>query len=439
LALAASDVQDEFCVLTRHGSKLYVHQYSAATNKLVRKIKSGSWEGGEADDDDDASAAGLCVSKSHVVVRTSAGIRIMDPKSGKKMGKIKAAKGSGGGKMVLLSSGVLAVLQNSGAAVLYSLDTCAAIAKVPHEDPSMLQLLQHDQGAASSSSSYALLVDQTIYTIQGSTYDKRTQLTSKHPLALFLPSPEKVLCLIHQKRGGCQAQWIHLDDEDLASTISLDDVTSEPNDAAKRKQTTEPTMLGPGQAGTEMAPPTKRIKAAADDDEDGDAEKKTEEETARDLSIAERLQQLSKALEDEDDEDDDDDEMEVENTNGTSFKPKTATTESLKELLSQALQSSDDSLLELALAVRDVKVISTTIKEIEPSLLLVLLSKLTTRLASNPLRAESLSMWLSFLLKTGRFQPNHLSALRNLLYERIESFSDLLRLEGRLSMMCDVE
>jgi hypothetical protein len=359
------------------------------------------------------------------------------------MGKIKAAKGSGGGKMVLLSSGVLAVLQNSGAAVLYSLDTCAAIAKVPHEDPSMLQLLQHNQGAAasSSSSSYALLVDQTIYTIQGSTYDKRTQLTSKHPLALFLPSPEKVLCLIHQKRGGCQAQWIHLDDEDLASAISLDDVTSEPNDAAKRKQTTEPTMLGPGQAGTEMAPPTKRIKASAADDEDGDdTEKKTEEETARDLSIAERLQQLSKALEDEDDEDDDDDdEMEVENTNGTSFKPKTATTESLKELLSQALVSSDDSLLELALAVRDIKVISTTIKEIEPSLLLVLLSKLTTRLASNPLRAESLSMWLSFLLKTGRFQPNHLSALRNLLYERIESFSDLLRLEGRLSMMCDVE
>jgi hypothetical protein len=426
-----------YYLLTRHDQKLYVHEYSTASknnnnHKLVRKIKSGRWEG---EDESTAASLSLCVSATHVVVQTAAGmIRVMDAASGKKVGKIKSSSSKGGSSssttnMVL--EGTALLLQTAGAVVLYNVDTCQAIHRVPHEVSSTVLQVQ-----VSSSSSYTLLVDNTVYSVDGSSHETLTQLTtSRHPAALFLTKNNKVLALIHQKTAGCRAQWVDLGDDDLALKVNLEDevptsTTTETKEKTKRKST-DAIMLGPGQAGMETAPPAKKSKATTTEDSEKDDE---EEADPKDLSIAERLQQLTNAL--DDDEDDDD---ETAATTNDSFKAKQATTESLKELLSQALQSGDDSLLELALGVRDVKIISTTLKEIEPTLVVVLLSKLTTRLASNPLRAEALAMWLSHCLKVGRFQPHHLAALRNLLYERIESFSDLLRLEGRLSMMCDVE
>ena len=195
--------------------------------------------------------------------------------------------------------------------------------------------------------------------------------------------------------------------------------------------------MGPGQAGIE-APFNKKTKKALEDDmemEDDD-----DDDDGKGISIAERLEQLTKALEEDAGEERGDDDHEDEDAIAAaarSFKPKKATTESLKEFLTQALQSEDDHLLELALSVRDVKVISQTIQEIEQSLIITLLGKLTTRLATTPLRAESLAVWISHCLKNGQFQVHHLASLRNLLNDRIESFSDLLRLEGRLSMMCE--
>jgi U3 small nucleolar RNA-associated protein 5 len=420
LALATAD-EKHFSILTRHSQKLYVYDYLASSNKLTRKVKSGRFEG-EAED------TFLAVSEKHVVVQTSAGARIMDRESGNKVGKIKSKKLS---RVSFCPNdhNVLIGVQNSGAVVLYDISTTKKMASVPQSLSSSICALQLEQ----NKDHYTLLADHTLYHINGSSSDKMTQFTSSKPTAMFLMQ-QKVLALIHQKTGGCRAEWINLQDDGLPSTIKLGEQQQEKKEAeskehSKRKKSSETQILGPGQAGAEIAPPTKRVRAALDEENNESSEENSEKE----ISIAERLQQLSNAMDDNEEEDND------SIGPNSSFKPKQATTESLKELLSQALQSGDDSLLELALGVRDTQIISTTMKEIEPSLILVLVSKLTTRLASTPMRAEQLATWLSFCLKTGRFQPHHLSALRNLLFERIESFSDLLRLEGRLSMMCDVE
>jgi hypothetical protein len=244
----------------------------------------------------------------------------------------------------------------------------------------------------------------------------------------------KLLTFLYQKTGGCLSQWHELDN-DLPAQLKLEEKAAEVKEAnTKRKgASAEPSILGPGQAGSEslsVAPPTKKTKATIEDMDDADDDD-DEVGTAKDLSIAERLKQLSNAFDDDDEKDEEQEET------ATSFVPRMATTESLKEFLSQALQSDDDSLLELALGVRDPKVIAQTLKEIDASLIVVLLGKLTARLAANPLRAQSLALWLSHCMRTGRFQVHHLTSLRNLLHERIESFPDLLRLEGRLSMMCE--
>jgi hypothetical protein len=331
-------------------------------------------------------------------------------------------------------------------------------------------------------------------------------------------TPQKLLVL--QAGGGgtggtggewCNS-WYTLDRSTLAERIEIGAEHKKTNDndkdGTKRKEVTTmtTTILGPGQAGSESrtvtvaeAPAKKKIKTINnttttinstaggeeddtneneddpmkdDDDDDDDAAK----DEAISMSIAERLERLTKVMDEEDDDDDDNDndddneeltekqktDQDIAKVMKTKFQPKRATTESLAELLTQALQSNNDALLELALTVRDATVISKTLSDLEPSsLLVVLLGKLTTRLASSPLRAPDLVTWLSPCLKQGHvrsnkgstdnskgvgagstpgttlFQTQQVAALRNLLHERMESFQDLVRLEGRLSMMCD--
>lgn len=343
---------------------------------------------------------------------------------------------------------------------------------------------------------------------QSSSVTKLLQFASDNPVALFLRSDRKVLAMMYQKSlSECNVEWIDLNDERhgvVPQLFKLGDITKtgleqnkDVTSKREKRKSIETKVLGPGQAGMEALPLVKKMKKTDDEDDieeedndgdtheemnkddddddgdgdDNDAEADGDEDTTSDdnkmdeddddnddgddetkhVSIAERLQQMTDALdaeeEDEDDAENDDEDLDegsdVEGSEKKSsriaFKAKGATTESLKEILTQALQSSDDSMLELALTVRDVKIIATSLRELDDGLLVTLLGKLTARLASTPLRAESLSVWISHCLKYGSYQPEHLAALRNLLYERIESFSDLLRLEGRLSMMVATE
>ena len=118
------------------------------------------------------------------------------------------------------------------------------------------------------------------------------------------------------------------------------------------------------------------------------------------------------------------------------FVAKRATTESLTQLLTQALRGSDDGLLELALAVKDKKVMRQTMKRLDSYCVDILLTKLTYRLASKPQRAEELAAWLSLVLESGRVkQMGQLQPLKNLLQDRIDALPLLLQLQGRLSMV----
>ncbi len=435
LGLAAG--KECFYSLTKHGTKLVVQEFSRTNGKLLRKIKSGRWEG-----QDDAVVCNLSVSTSHVVVQTGPGmLRVMNIQSGKKVAKINA--GAVALSSMKLFGETLVTTQSGGAIVLYSMSTCEEVSKVPHQvtlsnalSDGLLQLLGEN-----------IMVENIVFTKNGASFETLTTLQSNHPIAPFLTGDGRIMTLVQQKRTGYQARWVDLDD-DVEETIDLDKVEpttekvtgGESAEKAPKRKTAEPMVLGPGQAGVETAPPTKKPKVVKQGVGNDDQEDDEEAPSTQDITIAERLQQLTNALDDDDDDDDmEDDEGDAITSSKPSFKPHRATTESLKELLSQALQSSDDSLIELALAVTDVKVISTTLKEIGAAHIVTLLSKLTTRLAANPLRAEGLALWLSHCLRQGKFQPHHLAPLRNLLYERTESFSDLLRLEGRLALMCDVE
>jgi hypothetical protein len=426
VAVVVDSEEQHIYALTASEEKLYVYEYNGS--KLARKIKSGRLEDG---------GASVAVSTKHVVVRTSHGMRVMSRETGQKVGKVKAT-GSEKNAMIICPTDptVLVAIKDSGCAVLYSIETCKALCEIPQDNLSSsstsLQVVKED-----ASLSYSLLVNDRLYSVEGKSRELLTRLSSKHPSSLFL-FKSKLLAIVHPKSSGPQSQWYELDDSDLASHIQLGERPEGKTDTPKRKagaENAEPAILGPGQAGSEAAPPTKKTKKDSMEVDD-DNDESDDDDDEKGISIAERLQQLTDALEDDDDDDDDEDGDRV-GASGASFKPSKATTESLKEFLTQAVQSDDDALLELALAVRDVKVISQTLKEIDSALVAVLLGKITARLASTPLRAESLAVWLSYCLKTGRFQSHELASLRNLLHERIESFPDLLRLEGRLSMMSE--
>ena len=157
----------------------------------------------------------------------------------------------------------------------------------------------------------------------------------------------------------------------------------------------------------------------------------------------------------------------------TRFNVKAATSGSLETLLRQALASNDDSQLEIALQVVDKKVIENSILGLavnvvdtsnmgdidadesvnkSSELVLSLLSKLATRLAKKPTRAEALAYWIRTILfvlisshndgdgglRMGEMERQvalKLGPLRNLLSERVECLPALLKLEGRLELL----
>lgn len=478
LATASDDDDDEsknkYYVLVNHGPKLVVQEYLSLNNRLVRKIKSGRINSSEEDDgevDMNNAAASLVITSSHVIVRAKGcGVRVMNKNTGKKTGKIilkEATSSFGEASSIEMNScignsNVVVTLENMKDAVLLDLNSCKEIARVSTDTITPQQAHLQLVAQQTSNDSFTLLHGDSLYSVdivknKSSSYKKLTQFSTNDPVALFLKS-NKLLALIRGRASDYRVQWIDFskDNEDkLPAVYMLDQeqISKENNNATntKKRNASEIKVLGPGQAGSENTASVKKLKAnnnhddvmdASDHDED-DGNNSDNDDATKNLTIAERLQMLTDAL----DEEENDEEI----GNGhegvkaaiaaavgkTKFKPQKATTESLKELLTQALQSSDDSLLELALSVHDVKIIATSIKEMHEDLLVILLGKLTSRLASSPLRAEVLAVWISNCLKRGSFDSDHLAVLRNMLYERIESFSDLLRLEGRLSMMVD--
>mmetsp|Transcript_7258 Transcript_7258/g.8354 ORF Transcript_7258/g.8354 Transcript_7258/m.8354 type:complete len:271 (+) Transcript_7258:171-983(+) len=206
-------------------------------------------------------------------------------------------------------------------------------------------------------------------------------------------------------------------------------------------------LTGDGDVGTEMI---------THDEPDEEA---TDTPTDRGTSIADRLRMLSQQYEENDT--DDESNATQDDTDDTNT-PAVTTPASLKVLLTQALQSSDDSQLEIALSTQDPTLVSRSIQQLaesHPPLLRALLAKCVHRMSTTPSQSGKLTVWLEALLKEAvrlvaedssnddiggqdgisgnekKVLVKQLGVLRGWLKSRTETLTDLLLLEGRLTMI----
>mmetsp|Transcript_26886 Transcript_26886/g.56437 ORF Transcript_26886/g.56437 Transcript_26886/m.56437 type:complete len:423 (+) Transcript_26886:58-1326(+) len=221
-----------------------------------------------------------------------------------------------------------------------------------------------------------------------------------------------------------------------------------------------------------------------DDDDDDDGE--------RNQSIAERLALLSSAMEQSDDDDDNDDD-DANETLPPKINTKSATSETLTTLLTQALSSNDMAQLNIVLQVTNRRMVENTVRELqildaeklrkadgnqkgdmndgddktkrESGYILMLMGHLVRRMARRHSVVVSLGVWVKAILAavargtTSRYHLRNgtrkhddngleeriaeeakemalkLGPLKNFLNERVECFPQLLRLEGRLALL----
>lgn len=115
---------------------------------------------------------------------------------------------------------------------------------------------------------------------------------------------------------------------------------------------------------------------------------------------------------------------------------------SLTTVLSQALRTNDQSLLESCFQVTDSKAILSTIRQLESPQAVVLLERLAEKIARKPGRAGSLGTWVRWtLVAHGGYLVSlpdlvkTLSALHSTLNTRAAALPRLLALQGRLDML----
>uniref|UniRef100_K3WH81 Small-subunit processome Utp12 domain-containing protein n=1 Tax=Globisporangium ultimum (strain ATCC 200006 / CBS 805.95 / DAOM BR144) TaxID=431595 RepID=K3WH81_GLOUD len=127
------------------------------------------------------------------------------------------------------------------------------------------------------------------------------------------------------------------------------------------------------------------------------------------------------------------------NAAASSDKPDAS---SLSSVLEQALQSKDNAMLEYCLRTRDAKVIGNTIKRVASVKVLELLEILVLKFEKSPGRCARLCPWIrSILLHHTAYlmtQPDlvqNLSALYQILENRLKVHDQLQKLAGRLSLV----
>lgn len=490
-------------MVNNQDKKLCVWQHEAATGKLIKKLKCGKRE-------ESSTACAMTVSSDDatVAVRNGSVLRLYQLENGAKLGKCKVKDSSttdGNNNnnddakrrvpMVVFSkcNALVATSTNSGVTI-FSVQTQKAVGTIylseeetnNHVEGIVIQRAinsDDDNNDNDDNGSYSILVQSSatgggMYTldVSSSSASKKTVLHQTSKLAcaekvvfalLSSSAPVTLVALYDRQRHLTHLQPVDGLSKETTTTLAfpeepkldndndsdgMNDATATKNAKRKSSLNSNTAVLGPGQAGGESLQITDRLVVAkkqkqSNDDSDG-VDSDDDDDDDKEQSIAERLQRLMQEMQESDDDDDDDNQ---DSSTKIDFAPKKATTESLHHLLTQALQSGDDTMLELALSVRDRRVLQQTLSSLEVSHMSVLLTKLTTRLASKPTRADDLSVWLRFVLQSDKLQQflataqnsnnssNHsshlLRPLRNLLQERVESFPHLLRLEGRLSLL----
>ncbi|RYH19799.1 hypothetical protein EON65_25535 [archaeon] len=153
------------------------------------------------------------------------------------------------------------------------------------------------------------------------------------------------------------------------------------------------------------------------------------EESNGELSLGERLEQLSKQL------------YSIESA--SVIKPMdTPTADSLVTLLDQALQSGDEELLEQCLSRADMAIITSTTQKLSTHRVLILLKKLVAKFERRPSRGLLITQWLSAVLRqhlayliTVPDLTRQLAGLSQILEQRTQSYTRLASLAGRLDLL----
>eukprot|EP00977_Amphora_coffeiformis_P000011 scaffold5_cov169-Amphora_coffeaeformis.AAC.11 len=419
--------------------KAQIHCFDPETSKVEQKIKAGKGE-----------VLALAVYENTAVVRQEDSLRIIDVANGQKIAKYTSIKTS---SSQLVAIGDVVVTLESGAAILVHRTSGKLLECIPleHADDDL------DVWKQGKEDVFYLRIGSKVYSISKdgseSTMKCRISAAPSVDRRVVLGRAKSVYALLQQgdQFQSCQAT---LDKEE--AELYWKEPESKEKTAVKRKDAV--AVLGPTQTGGEAVgitdgPATKKLKKKQEDDDvemkntddDEDIEEKKEKDDEG-PSIAERLANLRDAIEgdgDDDGDDDDEEEDETSHKSGdkkkkklTSVNLKKITTESLTELLEQALQSTDKSMLEQVLPTNDDQKVEATCERLSDEHLLLLLQELTARLASTPGRASQLCVWFKAVLKTGRIRSmEHLQPLYNILEERLAIFPALLKLEGRLTAM----
>ena len=301
----------------------------------------------------------------------------------------------------------------------------------------------------------------------------------------------------------------------IVGTSLLTSNDAKTKDGKKRKAAgaASSVALAPGDQGREtllavdLAQGTKKSRVARgeDDDDDDLVDAVTEENDAEDefdddldadgeqkQSIAERLALLSSAMEQTDDEDDDvDDEEETDDREKhnaddsykSKHKLKSATSDTLTSLLTQALSSNDSTQLNISLQVTDRRVVEGTVRSlqaldaersrrritddsdaVQTRYIPTLMAHIVRRMARRHSLVMPLGVWIKAILaatarsstnqavyahdddddaaaydqimaKEGRDMARALGPLKNFLNERVECFPQILKLDGRLALL----
>lgn len=433
--------EDSLYVLTSKKTKLYVHEYSLQTGKVVSKMKTGMHM-------DNKSSSNLAVSTNYVAIRSPEHkIRVLSLENGTKVAKLKLPNSNV--TLLAMEESHLAVVTSTGI-VLYNVESPETIVgQVFVSQPiHSLELVNNTLVVTTEASTTLLYKIPTSITKEPlepiTTFTCRDGVETARVFASSTRKHEQLVAVVHSVSKGVYIQSVSCgndnDNKSMLEKVEIgypvekdDESTSTPSKSTERSKplSTTTTTLGPGQAGGEALQAsdyhsTKKQKLNDD-----------EEEEEEDVSIAQRLEQLANEMQQEDD--DDQEQQSTSTLSKTKFNTKKATTESLSNLLKQALHSGDDAMLELSLGVRDKRVIFTSLQALDSTLLSLLLTKLTVRISQKPNRAGDLSMWISLILQSGKLQgeqmQHQLRPLRNLIRERVESFPHLVQLEGRLSIL----
>lgn len=480
--------------LVRKEGKVVVFVYDTVKEgKIVKKIKGGSC------DEDDRLGVAMHPTKDLIALCVGKKIRIMQCSDGSNVGKFKVkckdeGKVAHGEKECILQfspDGGIILASTPTSVNSFSVNSLKRIGLVNLCEVSSIHIVSmEDKHTVSivTSKSKAILYEVDLVDEQKANFQPISTIT--------LPTSSENTAIINEtffapgKQGKFEVMLLELTPKGINNVdVTMPQITyrnqsnnqllpgdlypveegkkdeNGANDSnkqtKKRKSATTNIVLGPGESGGEalvVTDQTAMKRAKLDGNEDDEENFELEHGDEAEETIAQRLALLSSEL--DRDTEDEEELLKIQNEASNKFMVKNATSESLSILLRQSLLANDDAQLEVALQVSDKRVIENSIfgianepevdKNAKSEIIVMLLTKLVTRLSRKPSRAERLAFWIRTVLvallskigsssaqvgKAEKDIASRLGPLRNMLSERVESLPELLRLEGRLSLL----